>query len=325
MCQASQNILSYLSGALLNYRDEGVELSPKVLFCLNSGALFEYFPGTIKYSIGAVSTSPDSIKRILKDCAPLAAQNWNIFIERENGINLKYGVFSYSKLPTALPLEEAISLSPSSVCLLVKKTSQSTVEILGSKGNALSIMFSTMRENVATADPISPFSGDCCAGIDNEEFASEFRDYFYRLLGRMLARSHGTIIACSGEGLSEVEELSDGIPIDPKLDFFSIYSEFRRFSTVETILKLQSFEELLLGILQCDGVVVFDTKGAVVAYRVFYKPRTTSGEQPQVGTVVGGARRRAFEGIKLLVGRSLSSALFRSQDGLTIYEGRNNV
>src|SRR3712207_7413730 len=37
--------------------------------------------------------------------------------------------------------------------------------------------------------------------------------------------------------------------------------------------------------------------------------------------VVGGARRRAFEGLKTLTGSHLSGLLFRSQDGATAFKG----
>jgi hypothetical protein len=59
----------------------------------------------------------------------------------------------------------------------------------------------------------------------------------------------------------------------------------------------------------------------IIAYRVFYRPPQTAGSV--ASNVTGGARRRAFEGIKTLVGTQLSSVLFRSQDGLTIYHGEN--
>jgi hypothetical protein len=65
-------------------------------------------------------------------------------------------------------------------------------------------------------------------------------------------------------------------------------------------------------------MIVFDTMGRITSYRVFYQPQN---EEPAIQSVVGGARRRAYEGVKTLVGRPLMSVLFRSQDGLTLFHG----
>jgi hypothetical protein len=135
-----------------------------------------------------------------------------------------------------------------------------------------------------------------------------------------LSRCHGTIRVCTEKkSIIEMEELKDGIELQPKLDFFSAYSNYRTDGTADSILRLQSAEELFIGILQCDGIVVFDTKGSLIAYRVFY--RTNQSDSYGSSAPVGGARRRAFEGTKAMVCGILKSSLFRSQDGLTIREG----
>jgi hypothetical protein len=114
-------------------------------------------------------------------------------------------------------------------------------------------------------------------------------------------------------------DMKDGVEIVPKLDFLAAYSTYRSDNSAESILRLQSAEELFKGILECDGIVVFDTAGCLVAYRVFYRP--THPGTPGMPAPTGGARRRAFEGAKTMVGTTLISVLFRSQDGLTIREG----
>ena len=39
-CAHSQNLLGYLAGALLNFKDEGVEFTPAVILCDNLGLFF---------------------------------------------------------------------------------------------------------------------------------------------------------------------------------------------------------------------------------------------------------------------------------------------
>lgn len=113
--------------------------------------------------------------------------------------------------------------------------------------------------------------------------------------------------------------MKDAVPLSPLLDFQAAFSEFQTANTAGSILSLQRCEELLQGFLRCDGMIVFDTCGRVIAYRVFFRPMGKVASDAD--GVVGGARRRAFEGVKDLVGKKLTSVLFRSQDGLTLHHG----
>lgn len=317
VCQHSVDFLSALAGGILRYRDEGVELSPTIIYSTDIDKVLVSFPGTVKYAIGEVDANPNSVKKILKDCAPLAMGSWCIFIERTGQMRLKYGVFYYNTLPTTLPISDAISICSNVFCVLVTKTSPSTVEICGSKGNELSMVFSTTREeSVAPDNSINDFAMDCCSGITESADREDFKKYFTHLLNKVLTESHGTIlICCSSAKLQTISELQDRIPLNPKLDFFSTFAIYKNSNSAESLMKLQSCEKLLSGILMCDGTVVFDAFGSVTDYRIFYRSNTPN-EIPQVAD--GGARRRAFEGIKGLLGGEFNSTLFRSQDGLTM-------
>src|ERR1700685_4488687 len=81
----TQNLLSYLAGALLTYKDEGVEFAPSVLLCGSIQDFLTAFPGSISHTIGRAQFEPSSGPRILKDCAPLSSRNWFIFVERADG------------------------------------------------------------------------------------------------------------------------------------------------------------------------------------------------------------------------------------------------
>jgi hypothetical protein len=321
-CLQSQNLLTYLAGALLNYKEEGVELAPSILFCESVSKVFQAIPGLVRYQIRTVALSADSGSRILKDCAPLTSRNWFIFVERVNGHELAYGVFSYPLLPTTITLSEAISLPEGVFSVLLRKVSSNTVEVAGAKGNKLALVFSTMREQTTAArDPIDAFAGNCCRDVPGEPAVEGFQGYFKRLLEQALTASHGTILACANVAdLSGIVQLKDAVLVQPMLDFREAFTEYQQTSSAEAIVKLQSYEDLLFGFLRSDGIVIFDTKGCVMAYRVFF--REANDAPASAPNVVGGARRRAFEGVKGLVGSNLVSALFRSQDGLTLHHGQ---
>ena len=317
-CAHTQGLALFFVGALANYREEGAELSPTIVVCANIVQLMKAAPGAVSYEIGSGELNPDVGKRVLKECAVLATNGWFIYIERTSADFFKFGVASYPLTPTALRLEDVIQLDGTDFAFLIKKTAQSTVEFLGRKGGRLSVIFSTTRDGATSSfqDEIRRFANRCSNSID-EDARSAFVTYFADLVDRALNASHGSILLCvSDQGLSKLSDLQDVIRLEPALDFYRAYSEYKQSSAADVYVRLRLNEDLLIGLLQSDGVVAFNDFGSVIAYRGFYRP---SSVQPATGSVVGGARRRAFEGMANLVGSDLKAVLFRSQDGLTLY------
>jgi hypothetical protein len=300
-CVQSQNLLTYLVGALVNYKEEGVDLSPSILFCESVDRVFEAIPGVVRYQIGEASLSPEAGPQILKDCAPLAGRHWLVFIERKNPDQMAYGVFSYPVLPTALPLNEAITISESGFTVLIRTISPNTVEIVGARGSRLVVVFSTIREHTGPAtDPVGGFVASCCRDIAETPSTEGFTRYFTQLVERALTTSHGTMLVCTDKiaELLAAPQFRDARAVEPSLDLVDAFAEYQRSPSAEAIVRLQSYEELLIGLFRSDGIVVFSTSGAVLAYRLFFR---LPEEVPSSGTtIVGGTRRRAFEGLKAL-------------------------
>ncbi|MBS9718511.1 hypothetical protein ACFFUT_09210 [Pseudohalocynthiibacter aestuariivivens] len=320
-CAGSQDLLSYLAGALLSYKEEGVEFLPSIVLCNSVDEFLTAFPGSIHHVIGEANLASEAGPRILKDCAPLSGTNWYIYIERDEGNDkVRYGVFTYFKTPTAIPLHEGVGINPDQFSVLIRKASTNTIDIRGSRGHGLILLFSTLRELSNSEEPISKFADKCGTQIENEKLQTEFSLYFFRLLDALLTSCHGTILVCGNElDFEAAIELQDAVHVEPLLDFFSAFSELKTTNSAESILSLQQCEELLKGFLRCDGIIVMDGLGRVSAYRVFFRPADAANDANE--QVVGGARRRAFEGLKPLVGTQLDCILFRSQDGHTLFYG----
>jgi len=180
------------------------------------------------------------------------------------------------------------------------------------------MVFSTVREQTVDNNPVSLFTKSCCQSLPSNSLLEPFQNYFNTVLGRTLNQSHGTIFACTSVEPKEIREFKDHVALDPVLDFYSIFRENRADQTAQSLVRLQSYEELFVGIVSSDGIVTFNTAGCLIAYRVFFRPIK---KQKLTDPISGGARRRAFEGAKTLVPEKLCSLLFRSQDGLTIHWG----
>jgi hypothetical protein len=303
-------LLIALIGDLVGYQEEGVELSPTILVTDNIATVCAFFPGSVYYEVGSAALGELSAKRVLKDCAPLTSENWHIYVQRDS--RLRYGVFSYSRLPTTLPLEDAISLS-AGLAILAKKVDRSAVDLVGGKGSRLHLSFSTTREEYQAPVTTTAFANACCAELTNPD--PDFATYLSRCVDDALYASHGTILVCVNGNAEDVEGLADFVPVNPALDFYSGFAAYRSSDRADVLVGVQRAEELLRGFAQCDGILVFNQTAQVIAYRAFYNAPAAGAEG-----ISGGARRRAFEGLKSKLGSGLTAILFRSQDGLTIYE-----
>ncbi|MDF1778316.1 MAG: hypothetical protein P1V13_19985 [Rhizobiaceae bacterium] len=315
-CAHSNKVISGIIGKLWNYREEGVDFSPSVVYTDDIVEFSKKLPGFSHLLLGDCVASEDSAKKILKDCAPLTGESSLIFVERkECGGKLDYGIFSFLRSPTAIGIEEALALDENQFAVLIKKSSPTALQIIGSKGNSVSILMSTVRETDNSQVELGKFVKDLISGIDGD--CEAFEKYLGRLFSKELTDCHGTILICATENMHpDIVSISDKISLNEGVDFFTLFEDFRKQEDAESLLKLQRAEDLLRGFLSCDGMIAFSIFGKILSYRIFFKPDYKGIDFE----VVGGARRRAFEGISALKSNSLKSTLFRSQDGTTAYK-----
>ena|SRR2546430_14688888 len=108
-CADTQNLIAYLAGSLLDYRDEGVEFLPSIVVCDSIQQTLRAFPGAITHHIGEADLDPASGRKILKDCAPLSNSNWFVFIERVSGKVRTASSRTSGCLPPSLFMKEFLS------------------------------------------------------------------------------------------------------------------------------------------------------------------------------------------------------------------------
>lgn len=319
-CAHSNKVISGIIGKLWNYKEEGLELSPSIVYTDDIIEFSKKLPGFSRILLGECDASEDAAKMILKDCAPLTGESSLIFIERkDDGKLLHYGIFSFLRSPTAIGIEEALELDDSQFAVLIKKSSPTALRVMGSKKNSVSILMSTFRESDDSEDLIAKFVLDLTSGLDGD--ISYFQKYLLKVLNRELSECHGTILICAASGTHPgLPSVSDRVLIEGGIDLYGLFETFRKDEDAESLLKLQRAEDLFRGFLSCDGMIVLSASGTILSYRVFFKP----DEGMEGVKVIGGARRRAFAGVSALETLELKSALFRSQDGTTEYKEITN-
>lgn len=317
-CARTSQLIAGIVSQLAIYTEEGVSMTPSVFIC-NSITQLVQLAGVGEY----IPLSPEvpietAGPKLLKAAAPLCLGNWRIYIERApNGETCKYGVFCGTSDPSSLTIDEVV-LDEYTEAFPVIRISQSAinkVEVRTNAGDGIEFRFNddTDVAEIKIHEHIQQLSAAVSAG--SGPLSGLFSGYIDRVLSTAIKDCHGTLIAVVPSEIMDLpEKLADSVVLKPPLH---LYDRFKRHidegKTAASVSRLQAASELVSGFVSSDGITIFNGAGYVLGYRAFVHSET--GGKP----AAGGARSRAFEAMKALVGTDLTAAFFRSQDGRTDY------
>lgn len=318
-CANTANLIAAIVSQLAAYTEEGVPMTPAVFIC-NSIDQLVRLSGSGEYiPLSGVLSMDDAAKKILKATAPLCGESWRVYVERsENGATCKFGVFCGTTDPSALTVEEVVmdDYKEDSPIIRIAQNAVNKVEVKASTGETIEFRFNDDADvaNLNNAANVASLAA-AIAGADEQ-----LRGYVERLLSAAIRKSHGTLLAVTSDRTGDVPpELADCVKVEPPISLAErLRSHLAEGRTSGSVSKLQVATELVCGFVASDGVTVFNLAGEVIAYRCF-----VHGDGG--AAAAGGARTRAYAVLRGLLGRGLSAAFFRSQDGRTdvqVFEGR---
>lgn len=314
-CAPTAKLIASLVSHIAAYTEEGIRLTPRVFICRSIGDLIKR-SGTGEYVTLSSSMSMDAAAtKILKAAAPLCGQNWSIFIERADDASIKqYGVFCGSTDPSALTIDEVLmdEFEDGFPIVRIHQTSVNKVEVKANSGRSIEFRFNDDTDAIElnTENDIDMIA-DAISASSPEQ--AGYRGYVRRVLRGAITRSHGALVAILPSGVDTLpSSLDDAVRLLPPIDLKErLIAHMNGGQLASSGSKLQAASELVGGLIASDGITVFNEDGKILAYRGFVKVE-------DVGTPsMGGARSRAFAALEKLVGKSLTGALFRSQDGRT--------
>ena len=304
------SILAELIGALSKYREEGIKLSPEVYLCNDIAQLLKLIPDSSLITIGRGNISEEDIREILKKCAPLARDEWCIYIEGKNN-NMEYGLFRGPMNPLAVPIETTL-LEPGNSEVKVVKVHQiadDCVEIKNYRGDFHNIFFSHKKDSIPS--PLK-YLDDLVRSIC-ENITITVKDSAMTFLNRviresLLASLGSLVVVCQKEKVPKY--LTDGVILSQPIDFLRQIEDALKVPSQLSILKSET--SLIKGMFSCDGIVVFNKDAKLLAYNCFI-----SLSPKKVKPAEGGARRRAFDSLCNRLGQGIYAAFIQSQDGQT--------
>ncbi len=297
---------------LARYQEEGLRLFPRVYLTNNIKEIISMLPDAESLKIGIAAKNSEGIKLALKKCAPMAKGGWMVYLN-EMKDNIEYGIFKGSSNPTAVLVDDVI-MTPFENLNIVKvfQVADNCVEIRANNGDFHNVFLSHRKEDdPAPLQHLDSLLESITAGvkINNRPAISS---YLKRVLYESLIQSHGCIIAVTHMKRPPKALSSDGVILEVPIDFEELIAKFKK--NIITQSAIDSKSDILSGMLNSDGIVLFDSRARILGYNIFVAINNNA-------SAYGGARRRAFESLKGFKNRGLSAIFMQSHDGWSEFSG----
>jgi len=297
---------------LARYKEEGVGLHPKVYLTNDINMCNAMIGNAEKIKIGTDEANENGIKQAIKKCAPLATGSWCIYIHDQNP-SIEFGVFRGSSNITAVPIDDVL-LSDSEDLIVVKafQVADECVEVKCNNQKSHYIFLNHVKDDSPPPlQHLKDLISSICQKIKEEDKESIY-SFLSNVLYEGLRDSHGCLIAVTNKKSAPTLLKEDGVFLEEPIDFVRLVSDANKDPALFEY--LVSKVDLLKGMLNSDGIILFDNSGRLLGYNCFIKIT-------QRAKVVGGARKRAFSSLKDNVGKNgVVAAFMQSQDGWTEFE-----
>ncbi len=297
---------------LARYKEEGVGLHPKVYITDNITMCNAMIGNAEKIKIGKATSNEDGIKQAIKKCAPLATGPWCIYIY-DIGQDIEFGVFRGSSNITAVPIDDVLLAEAEGLAVVkVFQVADECVEVKCNNQRSHYIFLNHVKDS--SPPPLQHLKNlvsAICHQVSEDDRES-IESFLNNVLFEGLRESHGCLMAVTNKNDAPAILKEDGVFLEEPIDFVRLVDDANKDPALFEF--LISKVELLKGMLNSDGIILFDWKGRLLGYNCFIKIN-------QKAKVIGGARKRAFFSLKDNVGKKgVYAAFMQSQDGWTEFE-----
>lgn len=295
---------------LASYREEGELLHPVVFLCDDRAAMLSRLGARDVLAIGRGPRDDETIRKALKQCAPLGRGGWSIYVVRREQ-TFEYGLFrsdSFFLEPT--PMARLRALVDSDVRILgVVQLADSILELRGSRGHRRLVYLSGVRSDALPAIALLKDLVTMAIHHVPNTLRTRTRVFFERVFIDAMRAPHGSLIAVLPAGAAPSEQFADAIVLERPIRVPELIAAYERAPSDATRSTIEGAGHLLEGMLRADGITVLASDGSIVAYNAFVS--LGGGSRGSLG----GARRRTFDALAATVGTTLVGAFLKSQDG----------
>lgn len=297
---------------LAKYKEEGSSLYPEVYVTTDINAIAAMLPDAERFYLGSISRDIDGIRRAIKKAAPLATGGWLVYLE-DSATDLSFGLFRGSGNPVSVLVDRVLLESGNSIPVTkVFQVAEDCVEIANCSGERHFIFLNHRRED--SSPPLESLARliECATTKVSLDYQDPSRSYLTRVLYNALRISHGALVAVTHKRTAPRRLFNDGMPLKEPIDFPALIRGVRRSQVSPD--RLAGASSLLEGMLNSDGIILFNNRAQLLGFNYFVRSRVTGVES-------GGARRRAFSALTERLNKELCGVFIQSQDGWSDFRG----
>ncbi len=262
-------------------------------------------PGGEKVPLSTAASDPNGVEKLLKLCAPLAVGEWRIF-GQQIADELTFGVFRGSSNPISVSVDDTL-LSEQTEATVIKlhQVAEECVQLRSSKGHCDHVFFNHRKvEDPTPLQYIDELINSIVKKVE-DDVRDAAHGFIAKTIQSALVHSHGCLLAVTSMPRPPQVLSLDAVILDRPIDFPSLIRQLKKDDDTSTWLQhIEREAQLVEGMINCDGITLFDQYGKLLAYRCFI-------QLPRRVDVGGGARRRAFETLKGRLGKGLSAVSVR--------------
>lgn len=307
ICEGLVTIVNLIS----DYHEEGTALNPDVLL-ISDDSFFQTLPCQHHIELHEEEIQDKTFSMAVKMCAPLSENGWIMYLLLQDDGHLQYGVVNVSLTQMSVSLFNQVVGTPKdlSSCAYIRNIGNKVVE-LNSFSNHFTIALNLNSYVVKLEDELQKLISVILKDVDNgypirDNAATYMKDLFISALNH----GHGNLIAVLDdmEQIKAEGHLQGGVFLSEGIDFTRLMLDNHNQKSDQTATTLNVFTQLVISMLNFDGITLFTSHGSVVGYH-FIVDNSVVGSK----AVVGGSRTRAFEALTQTNG--IVACFMKSQDG----------
>lgn len=303
----------------LNYEEEGVKIRPAIYVTSNIHAVQKIIPDCVEVRFYEDDNSNNFNQR-LKSLMVFCLEGWSIYINYTAN-TVQYGIIKCLNSIKDQPLEKLIFdknyqsiLEQKTKLIYMSVITSGVFTLMGIQGNQTSISFNI--NNCISNDleeTISKFASDALSKLKTtRRKLKDIENLYHNIFTKMIKGGHGTICLVVDKDFKDPKGwLSDGTWLPQPIEFAKLFLTSKSFSES----KLRAYSDLLVTMLNYDGITVIDNAGRIRAYNVFVE-----SEKNAIRNIIGGARLRAAYSLLNTTNKRVIGVYFQSQEGDSFYK-----
>ena len=310
-----------LANQLSDYYEEGNHLYPELLL-LDDFNHFKLSVPCFYHILNEGILEKGAMQKAIKMCAPLAENGWNIFIEIKDD-RLKWGVLNSEQTITSVSMYRqvvsSVELDGDTIknkwpVVYVRNLGFKTIEFI-TNGSSHKYILSLSLRNID--DILKNETSSLCQSItdDCERDKEEFQTFLEKVISTGLQKGHGNLLVVLKEkdSLPQIPDiLKEGVTLITPLDLYKNYCNIKENGKdLQSHIELQKNSELIMSMMNHDGITVFSTKGKVLGFHYIVENNIKTTE-----VIIGGARSKAYVKLSKCVSEGIIYAVFmKTQEG----------